>query len=86
MFIVVLTAVALAEYVIIAYCIMTLVAKPPVRTAEEDQTMNNPVTGHVNDNEELISYIEDQNYRIALLSFNVNKILSNIDAIIGEKK
>jgi len=95
MFIVILTVVALADYVITAYCILNMVVKPTVNTVktpkyisegEEDQTMNDAVMERINDDEEFNSYIEEQNNRIALLSFNVDEILSNIDSIIERNK
>jgi len=91
MFTVILAVIALADYVIIFYCIVNMVAKPAAMTAETaevvferetDQTMNCAVMEHVNDDEEFQRYIEEQNSRIAALSSNVNEILSNIDSII----
>jgi hypothetical protein len=72
-----------------------MIAKPSARTEETpefvfereaDQPMNCAVMEHVNDDEEFYRYIEEQNSRIAALSFNVNEILSNIDSIIQEKR
>jgi len=87
MFIVILTVIALADYIITAYCILNMVGKPD-ETVEPPKykAVDNAVTEHTDVDEELIRYIEEQNHRIALLSFNVNKILSNIDEIIREKK
>ena len=87
---IILAVVALADYVIIFWCIVNMITKLAVKTEETpevvfegeiDQNMNCAVTEHVND-EEFNRYIEEQNSRIAALSFNINKILSNIDAII----
>ena len=93
MFIAMLTVIALVDYVIIFCCILDMVTKPMVKTAEipeyiseAGQTMNNADLGFVCDDEEFNSFLEDQNSRIAALSSNVNQILSNIDAIIQEKK
>jgi hypothetical protein len=107
MFIVILTVIALADYVITFCCILEMVAKPADKTAitpkdiyEEDKTMNSVDMGFVCDDKEFDgyeknfnsydkdfnSYIEEQNSRIALLSFNVNEILSNIDSIIERDK
>ena len=95
MFTVILTVVALADYLIIVYCILNMVAKTTVRTEEtpkgisweeREQTMNSAVMGHINNDEEFNRQIEEQNSRIALLSFNVDKILSNIDSIIERDK
>ena len=95
MFTVILAVIALADYVIIFYFIVNMVAKPAARTEgtpevvferEMDQTMDCAVMEHINDDEEFSRYIEEQNSRIAALSLNVNEILSNIDAIIQKKK
>jgi len=93
MFIVILTIIALADYVITFYCIVNLVVKPTVKTEEppknileENKTIDCADMGYVCDDEEFNRYIEEQNSRIALLSFNVNKILSNIDSIIERDK
>jgi len=87
MFIVILTVIALADYIITAYCILNMVEKPDESgESPKDKAVNNAVTEHTDEDEDLIRHIEEQNYRIALLSFNVNKILSNIDEIIREKK
>jgi hypothetical protein len=69
---------------------------------EEDQTMNNADLGFVCDDKDFNScfkefncydndkdfnsYIEEQNSRIALLSCNVDEILSNIDSIVQKKR
>jgi len=91
MFIVILTMFALADYVITIYYVINMVTKPAVKTTEipkvvsvgvGQQTVNNAVAGHVVNDKELIESIEEQNSRIALLSVNVNEILSNIDSII----
>jgi len=98
MFIVLLVVVALADYVITFCCIVNMVTKPIVRTVktpevvydgETDQTMNSSIMEFVCDDEEFERYdegfnryIEEQNSRIALLSSNVNEILSIIDSII----
>jgi len=88
---IILAVVALADYVIIFWCIVNMITKLTVKTVETpeaffegeiDQTMNCAVMEHVNNDEEFNRYIEEQNSRIAALSFNINKILSNIDAII----
>jgi hypothetical protein len=95
MFIVLLTVFALVDYVIIFCCIVNIVAKPAVGTAEipevifdgeTKQTTDNADMGFVCDDEEFNRSIEEQNSRIAVLSFNVNKILSNIDSIIERDK
>ena len=102
MFIVLLAVVALAEYVIIFYSIVNMVAKPADKLEEEEkkQTVNNADVGFVCEHtdfngcskgsntydKEITGYIEEQNYRIALLSFNVAQILSNIDAIVERNK
>jgi len=101
MFTVFLAVIALADYVIIFYSIVNMVAKPTIETAET-QTLNDFSEGDImeyidnngefNDNEfdgndeEFNEYIEEQNARIALLSVNVDKILSNIDSIIEKSK
>ena len=91
MFIVILTMFALADYVITIYYVINMVTKPAVKTTEipkvvsvgvGQQTVNNAVAGHVVNDKELTESIEEQNTRIALLSVNVNEILSNIDSII----
>ena len=93
MFIVILTVIALADYLITFCCIVNMVAKPAVRTEEtpkdifdEYKSIDCADMGYVCDDEEFNRYIEEQNSRIALLSFNVNKILSNIDSIIERDK
>jgi hypothetical protein len=95
MFTVILAVVALADYVIIFCCIVNMVAKPAagaeetpeaVFERETDQTMDCAVMEYINDDEEFYRYIEEQNSRIAALSFNVNEILSNIDTIIQKKR
>jgi len=74
--------------------------EPPKEIFEGEQTINNADMGIVCDDEEFNSYdknfntydkdfnsyIEEQNSRIALLSLNVNEILSNIDTIIQKKR
>ena len=92
MFIVIMAVAALADYVITFCCIVNMVAKPAVETEETPkavsegyQTMDNAV-GHLSDDEEFNRYIEEQNARIALLSFNIDKILSNIDSIVEGNK
>ena len=91
MFNVILAIVALADYIIIFCCIVNIITKLTVKTAETpmavfereiEQTMNCAVMEHVNDDEEFQRYIEEQNSRIATLSSNINEILSNIDSII----
>jgi len=93
MFTIILAVVALADYVIIFCCLVNMVAKPTVRTAETPEfvsegyeTMDCAVPVQVNDDEELNRYIEEQNSRIELLSSNINEILSNIDSIIERSK
>ena len=93
MFLVILTVIALADYVITFYCIVNMVAKPMVKAAEtpkdisdEYKTVDCADMGYVCDDEEFNRYIEEQNSRIALLSSNVNKILSNIDSIVEGNK
>jgi len=93
MFIVILTIIALADYVITFYCIVNMVVKPAVMTEEtpkvifeENKAIDCADMGYVCDDEEFNRYIEEQNSRIALLSLNVNEILSNIDTIIEGNK
>jgi len=95
MFIVILTVVALTDYLITFCCIVNLVSKPTVKTAETpkgisdgeiDQNINNAVMELVCDDEEFDSIIEEQDSRIALLSSNVNEILANIDSIIEKNE
>ena len=103
MFTVLLTVFALVDYVIIFCCIVNMIAKPAVGTAEipevifdgeTEQTTDNADMGFVcdddefyrSDDDEFNRSIEEQNSRIAVLSFNVNKILSNIDSIIERDK
>jgi len=95
MFTVILAVVALADYVITVYCIVNMISKPTVKAAEikkyisagkGGQAMNNTVMEHINGKKESSEHIEDQNLRIALLSLNVDKILSNIDSIIEKNK
>jgi hypothetical protein len=70
-----------------------MVTKPTVEAEEipndifeEYKTIDCADMGYVCDDEEFNRYIEEQNSRIALLSSNVNEILSNIDAIVeGDK-
>ena len=94
MFTVILIVVALTDYVITVYCIVSMVAKSSVETEEipddisEGDVMdlaNNDYAGcvvdHINND-----YIEEQNARIALLSSNIDEILSNIDSIVEGKK
>ena len=92
---VILAVIALADYIIIFCCIVNMVAKPAVGTAgipevifdgETEQTTDNADMGFVCDDDEFNRSIEEQNSRIAVLSFNVNKILSNIDSIIERDK
>jgi hypothetical protein len=87
MFTVILAVAALADYVIIVYCILNMVSKPAVKTAEIPKDISEGyLMGHINNDKEFNAYIEEQNYRIALLSLNVEEILSNIDAIIERNK
>jgi len=86
MFTVILAVIALADYVITFYCILSMITKPTVKTGEEDPIMDDIIMGHINDDKKFYEYIEEQNIRIARLSFNIDKILSNIDAIIERGK
>jgi len=87
MFIVILAVVALTDYVITVYCILNIVTKPTVETAEPPKDISEGgVMGHINNEKEFNDYIEEQNARITLLSFNIEKILSNIDSIIEGNK
>jgi hypothetical protein len=87
MFTVILAVVALTDYVIILYFIVNMVAKPTVETEEPPKDISGGgVIRHINSDKELNDYIEEQNARIAVLSFNVDEILSNIDSIIERKK
>ena len=94
MFIFILAAVALADYVIIFYCIVSMVAKTSVETEEiPDDISEGYVMDYVNNGyEESViehindDYIEEQNARIAVLSSNIDEILSNIDSIVEGKK
>jgi len=87
MFTVILAVVALTDYVIIFYFIVNMVAKPTVGTEEPPKDISGGgVMCHINSDKELNDYIEEQNARIAVLSFNIDEILSNIDSIIERKK
>jgi hypothetical protein len=99
MFIVILAVVAFAGYVITYCCIVNMVAKPDIRTeetpevvyeGETDQPLDCSVTDFVCEDDEFDrdfnSNIEEQNSHIALLSYNVNEILSNIDSIIEKNE
>jgi hypothetical protein len=87
MFIVILAVVALTDYVITVYCIVNLVAKPTVETAETQKDISEEsVMRHINNDKEFNDYIEEQNARIALLSFNIERILSSIDSILEKKQ
>jgi len=93
MFVVILAVVALTDYVIIFYFIVSMVAKPGFGTDEttedifEGGVMNYSNDGYIEEQDAGIvpfndDYIEEQNARIALLSSNIDQILSNIDAIV----
>jgi len=94
MFTVILAVVALTDYVIIFYCIVSMVAKTSVETEEiPDDISEGYVMDLVNNGyEESViehinnDYIEEQNARIAVLSSNIDEILSNIDSIVEGKK
>jgi hypothetical protein len=87
MFIIFLAVVALTDYVITVYCIVNLVAKPAGETAEPPRDISDgSVMGYISIDKEFIDHIEEQNARIAHLSFKVNEILSNIDSIIEGNK
>jgi len=87
MFTVILAVAALADYVIIIYCILNMVTKPTVKKVEIQKDVSEEcVMVHINNDKEFNAYIKEQNYRIALLSLNVEEILSNIDAIIERNK
>ena len=93
MFIVILTIIALADYIITFYCLVNMVIKPTVEAEEtpkdifdEYKTIDCADMGYVCDDEEFNRYIEEQNSRIAALSSNVNEILSNIDAIVERRE
>jgi hypothetical protein len=60
--------------------------KPPNDIFEEYKTIDCADMGYVCDDEEFNRYIEEQNSRIAVLSSNVNEILSNIDSIVEGNK
>jgi hypothetical protein len=82
MFTVILVVVALADYVITVYCIVSMVAKPTAETEEiPEDNFEGCAIDHINND-----YIEEQNARIALLSSNINEILSNIDSIVEGNK
>jgi len=84
----ILAIVALADYVITVYCILTMVSKPTVKKEETPKDISEGgVTGCIIINDkEFNDYIEEQNLRIAVLSAKVDEILSNIDAIIEGNK
>jgi hypothetical protein len=87
MFIIILAVVALTDYVITVCCIVNMVTKPTAMTEETPKGISEgDVMGHINNDKEFNDYIEEQNARIALLSFNIDKILSNIDSIIEKNK
>jgi hypothetical protein len=86
MSIVILAVIALADYVITVYCILSVLPNPTFKAGEGDQATDNSVIGHIKDDKEFYDYIEEQNIRIARLSSNIEKIISNIDAIIEKDK
>ena len=87
MFIVILAVVALTDYVITVYCIVNLAAKPTDETKETPEDISEGgVMEHINIDKEFIDHIEEQNARIAHLSFKVDEILTNIDSIIEGNK
>jgi len=95
MFTVILAVAALADYVIIFYCIVNMVAKPTIKTAETpevvydeetDQPMDCAVTEFLCEDDEFNRHMEEQNSRIATLSSNIKEILSNIDSIIEKNE
>jgi len=83
MFTVILAVIALTDYVITFYFIVNMVAKPTVKAG---QSTDNSVMGQINDDKEFYDRIKEQNIRIARLSLNIEKIISNIDAIIEKGK
>jgi hypothetical protein len=86
MFTVILAVVALTDYVITLYCIVNMVAKTTVETVEIQKDISEGgVMVHINNDKAFNDYIEEQNARIALLSFNVDKILSTIDSIVKKQ-
>jgi hypothetical protein len=97
MFTVILAVVALTDYIIIFYCIVSMVARPSVGTEEtpedffEGGVMDYINNDYVEEQNACIAsfnddYIEEQNARIALLSSNIDEILSNIDSIVEGNK
>jgi hypothetical protein len=87
MFTVILGVIALADYVIIFYCIVNGIARPTVKTEEAAMGISEGgIMEYINNGKKVNDYIEEQNTRMALLSFNIDKILSNIDSIIERSK
>jgi len=87
MVIILLAVVALTDYVITFYCIVNLVAKPAFEAEEIPEDISGEdFMGYNNEDKEFNDHIEEQNVRIALLSSNIDEILSNINSIVERNK
>jgi len=91
MFAVALAVVTLIAYVIIAFIILNRIIKPNVKAEEpgknEKLGMRNEEYGNDNNNsKESGGGIEDRNYSAALLSRNIEEMLSEIDEVLEKGK
>jgi len=83
-FAVVLTILALTSYVIIACIVLGRIARPIIKAEKIRKDISEKI--HSDNNKEPGGYVEDGNSSKAILSRNIDEMLSDIDTVIEESK
>jgi hypothetical protein len=86
MFAVVLMVLTLISYVIIACIVLNRIARPIIKIEEIQKEVSDKEHGGDNDNEESGGYIEDGTSGNAILSRNIDEMLSEIDVVMEKSK